>query len=55
VTTDTDRDKLALDKLARLLRAPEWPGASGLEDVVEIVAATGRDLTKDPSVDWPRH
>ncbi len=48
-------DKAALDRLAYLLAAPEWPGASGMEDVAEIVQATGRDLTTDETHDWPSH
>jgi hypothetical protein len=36
-------DAEALDDLNLLLSAPEWPGASGMEDVCEIVRATGRD------------
>jgi hypothetical protein len=47
-------DKEALDKLAWLLSAPEWPGASGLEDVAEIVVATGRDIEQE-GAEWPRH
>jgi hypothetical protein len=47
-------DAEALDQLAWLLSAPEWPGASGMEDVAEIVAATGRSLDQE-GADWPRH
>ena len=48
-------DKDCLDALAHLLQAPEWPGASGMEDVAELVAATGRDLTEVPDREWERH
>lgn len=48
--TDTE----ALDRLAWLLSAPEWPGASGMEDVAEIVAATGRDIDQEGAT-WARH
>ena len=47
-------DAAALDRLARLLSASEWPGASGLEDIADIVR-TVRDITEDPSVEWGRH
>lgn len=50
----TRTDAEALDHLAWLLSAEEWPGASGMEDVAEIVASTGRDL-EQPGADWPRH
>jgi hypothetical protein len=48
----TDAD--ALDRLNLLLSAPEWPGASGMEDVCEIVRATGRDEIADAPT-WGRH
>jgi hypothetical protein len=48
--TDTE----ALDAINLLLSAPEWPGASGMEDVCEIVRATGRvEIPNAP--EWPRH
>jgi Synaptobrevin/VAMP-like protein len=47
-------DSDALDQLAWLLSAPEWPGASGMEDVAEIVGATGRDLNQSGAT-WQRH
>jgi hypothetical protein len=51
---EVTRDAAALDRLAWLLSAPEWPGASGMEDVAEIVAATGRDLDQE-GASWSRH
>lgn len=42
VTSGPLIDRLALDLLNLLLSAAEWPGASGMEDVCEIVRATGR-------------
>lgn len=47
-------DKEALDRLNELLSSPEWPGASGMEDVCEIVRATGRDEIPDAPL-WRRH
>ena len=47
-------DAEILDRLAYLLSAEEWPGASGMEDVAELVALTGRDLNQ-PGAEWPRH
>jgi hypothetical protein len=47
-------DAEALDQLARLLSAPEWPGASGMEDVAEIVASTGRRIDQ-PGAPWEAH
>jgi hypothetical protein len=47
-------DAEALDILNELLSAPEWPGASGMEDVCEIVRATGRTEIPDAPT-WPRH
>lgn len=47
-------DAEALDELNLLLSAPEWPGASGMEDVAEIVAATGREQVPD-APEWRRH
>jgi hypothetical protein len=47
-------DAEALDWINELLSASEWPGASGMEDVYEIVRATGRTEIPDaPS--WPSH
>lgn len=48
------KDADVLDRLAYLLSAEEWPGASGMEDVAELVAATGRDINQ-PGAEWPRH
>ena len=47
-------DADVLDRLAYLLSAEEWPGASGMEDVAELVAATGRDINQ-AGAEWPRH
>jgi hypothetical protein len=47
-------DAEALDALNLLLSAPEWPGASGMEDVCEIVRATGRKEIPD-APEWARH
>jgi hypothetical protein len=47
-------DADALDRLNLLLSAPEWPGASGMEDVAEIVRATGRQEVPD-APEWERH
>jgi hypothetical protein len=47
-------DAEALDELNLLLSAPEWPGASGMEDVCEIVRGTGRLEVKDAPT-WERH
>ena len=47
-------DAEALDRLNLLLSAEEWPGASGMEDVCEIVRATGRrEIPNAP--EWERH
>ena len=47
-------DKEALDELNLMLSAPEWPGASGMEDVCMIVRSTGR--TEIPNApEWPSH
>lgn len=47
-------DAEALDRLNELLSAPEWPGASGMEDVCEIVRLTGREEIPD-APEWGRH
>jgi len=50
----TKTDEEALDELNLLLSAPEWPGASGMEDVCVIVRATGRrEVPNAPH--WERH
>ena len=54
VPTTMVRDSLILDRIAELLRAEEWPGASGMEDIAELVREV-RDLTPDPDVHWSRH
>ena len=48
-------DKDILDEIAYLLSAAEWPGASGMEDIAELVAMTGRDITTDVGAEWHRH
>jgi hypothetical protein len=48
------RDSAALDRLNLLLSAPVWPGASGMEDVEQIVRATGRQPVPD-APEWERH
>lgn len=56
--TTTDRtfsDAEILDRIAYLLSAPEWPGASGMEDIAELVMLTGRDISDNPDVEWARH
>lgn len=52
--SQAQRDKEALDTLNLLLSAEEWPGASGMEDVLEIVRRTGR-VEIENAPDWPRH
>lgn len=47
-------DKDALDRINELLSAPEWPGASGMEDVCHIVRLTGRVEVSD-APPWERH
>ena len=47
-------DKDALDAINLLLSAEEWPGASGMEDVCEIVRATGRVEIED-APEWESH
>lgn len=54
-TTRTFSDAEILDRIAYLLSAPEWPGASGLEDIAELVALTGRDISDNPNVEWVSH
>lgn len=50
-----DEDRAALDTIARHLRFPEWPGASAIEDIAEMVRAV-RNLDNGPAVDeWRRH
>lgn len=47
-------DADALDELNLLLSAPEWPGASGMEDVAVIVRKTGR-VEIENAPEWARH
>jgi hypothetical protein len=53
MTAPPGSDQDALDRINLLLSAPEWPGASGMEDVCDIVRATGRVEVED-APDWPR-
>jgi hypothetical protein len=41
---DAWRDKLALDHIATILRAPERPGAEVLDVIASVVRRTGRSL-----------
>lgn len=45
-------DAHALDRIA--LRDPDW-GVGILEDIAEIVAATGRTVDGDGRPTWERH
>jgi hypothetical protein len=47
-------DAAALDELNLMLSAPEWPGASGMEDVLEVVRRTGRVEIPD-APEWRGH
>jgi hypothetical protein len=47
-------DKEALDQINYLLSADEWPGASGMEDIAEIVARTGREYVENTE-GWESH
>lgn len=47
-------DQEALDVINLLLSAPEWPGASGIEDVCQIVRSTGR-IEVPNAPEWERH
>lgn len=51
----TFSDAEILDRIAYLLSAPEWPGASGMEDIAELVVLTGRDISDNPEVEWRSH
>ena len=51
---DTLTDRAALDAIAHLLRDPRW-GVAMLEDIAELVARTGRDLSGDGAATWARH
>lgn len=48
-------DLVVLDAIAHILRDPDWaPGM--LEDIAELVAGTGRDLSNPREVPtWDRH
>ena len=53
-------DTKALDLICNMLRHPEW-GVGMLEDIAELVAATGRDVETqydkdgEPIDTWARH
>jgi hypothetical protein len=49
-------DASALDRIARILRDPEW-GVGMLEDIGEIVTGTGRSIANLPGDEptWGRH
>lgn len=48
-------DSDALDRIAQWLRDPDW-GVGMLEDIAEVVARTGRDLSNDSGEPtWERH
>jgi hypothetical protein len=53
-TANRCTDGAALDAIAHILRDPEW-GVGMLEDIVEIVARTGRDIEGDGTSTWDRH
>ena len=46
-------DAQALDELNLLLSSPDWPGASGMEDVCDIVRFTGREEVPDAPMWYP--
>lgn len=47
-------DAQALDDIAEMLCDPDW-GVGMLEDIAQIVAATGRDVEGDGESTWDRH
>jgi len=47
-------DDQALNEINLLLSAAEWPGASGMEDVNEIVLRTGREEVAN-APEWRSH
>lgn len=47
------RDADAIDEINLLLSAKEWPGASGMEDVCNIVRRVRAEIADAP--DWERH
>ncbi len=48
-------DAQALDAVAHMLRDPEW-NSGMLEDINELVCATGRDTAgDDETATWDRH
>lgn len=53
---DDPRDARALDLIQEMLRDPEW-GVGMLEDIAEIVTATGRRVENYPDdrSTWERH
>ena len=44
----------ALDAIADMLRDPDW-GVGMLEDIGDIVRASGRDIEGDGRPTWDRH
>lgn len=59
-TTQEEKDTRALDAIQDMLRDPEW-GVGMLEDIAELVGATGREMGAvldedgDPISTWGRH
>lgn len=49
-----DPNAYALDRIAYMLRDPDW-GVGMLEDIAELVVATGRDVEGDGEPTWDRH
>lgn len=55
-----DTDSPALDRIAYMLRDPDW-GVGMLEDIADIIRSTGRSLRTEISSDgtpvstWERH
>lgn len=49
----SNRDAEVLDALNLLLSAPEWPGASGMEDVCELVRTVRTEVPDAP--EWESH
>lgn len=47
------KDASVVDRLNLLLSADEWPGASGMEDVCEIVRGVRLPVPDAP--EWSRH
>jgi hypothetical protein len=47
-------DSAAIDRIAHWLCDPEW-GVGMLEDIADVITATGRDLTGTDEPTWARH